>query len=159
MEPGTLELGVIEPGASENCAVEPGVLEIRTLEPGTLEICVVEPDVLELRLLEVSIAKVRVAQIELNVSCATEHCEGSLYVGSSRLESALSFLLVRSAQRPGSMAADVGGQDLGNDGPVVGRVTGDSFQRVATSNGDLRLVFGAELLDGFGVAVGDLALE
>jgi hypothetical protein len=54
------------------------------------------------------------------------------------------------------VAAHVGSQDLLDGGPVRRGITGDALQRIDAAQADIQ-VFAAELVDGLGVAVGDLA--
>jgi hypothetical protein len=93
---------------------------------------------------------------------AAEHGQGRLHVGSSRLQwgqllrRGVGDVLTGTARRPWRMGADVGGQDLGDGGPVGGGVAGDALQCVDATQDDLELILGAELVDCAGKPFGKL---
>ncbi len=96
-------------------------------------------------------------QIEISrfggfIGSAGQGGEGGVDIGV-RL---LGELVVLDLGGIGVVFADVGGQDVADGEAVAFGVAGDAFQGVDGGGADFSLV-GAELLDGSGVPVGDLA--
>src|SRR6266540_3966897 len=186
LQVGAMEQDPIQTGAAEVQAMRVGVGEVRPLQVGIEKIGPLQVGAEEVRPLQVSTVEVRSLQVragEMGVpqidgvqvkrtvyafgiceAATAKNRQDRLDVGCSDLQ--LSHLadwsggdvLAGQGWRPGSTAADVGGQYLSDRGAVGGRVAGNPLQRIDPTKPHVKL-WVAELVDRAGEPLGDLSLS
>jgi hypothetical protein len=147
------------------CALSLNTVEIGSLQSSAGQISVLQVGAAQESLAQVGVGQVQPTRPTPRPFAAAEHRQGSLNVGCPLRQGRGGFqrlvggrLLIASGW-PGCMPANEGAEHLGNLCLVLGRVIGDSLQRVDAPQAHVDLVLAglAELVDRLGVAVGDLA--
>jgi hypothetical protein len=164
------EVRAVEVRAGEVHEVEVRAVEVRSVEDRAVEVRAIEVRAGEVRAVEARVGEARagedragkdrtgkVNRLELDIAPripAADHGDGRLDVGSCQ---SLLIWIAGIWWRPrlAGVLTDERGEDLHHGRVVFGGITGDPLEGVDAADAHVEL-FGSELLDGLGVAVGHL---